>query len=412
MSLMGSALGGALAGAGAGAAQIANSYIDAEIQEQKARALAEIQYANAVKLDQYNLSKPRQDALTAAEVEREKKVGAARNETTLAGEIAKAGNVELNKARRANAQADAEAANDTTKKLTLANAGDPKFLKAQWDIAMADPRVKAAYTAAMASAGSSAASAKLAGLQYTQLVDVGAKATQVRALQGQLSKATDQTAREAIQQQITDLGFAGKDPAKFLSLAEKAQDNIAAAMKLLADPTASDEMRAQAKTQIERATELSTKAAALGGVRLEGGPKLTQEQAYAYARDAIARRANPAEVDKMLVGMGFAPLSGAETAGNASTTPAGGRPLMEAAAEGGAGTMTRQEALAERQLRTAADYADRQRQSGEMAKQAQAAFANITPGDRRAAARMRDDPLFEYLTAQQKASVMRTLSGM
>lgn len=73
---------------------------------------------------------------------------------------------------------------------------------------------------------------------------------------------------------------------------------------------------------------------------------------------------------------------------------------------------TRQEALAERQLRTAADYADRQRQTGEMEQQAQAAFSKLAPGDRRAASRMRDDPLFEYLTLQQKASVMSTLSGM
>lgn len=374
MSLMGSALGGALAGAGAGAAQIANAYIDAEIQQEKAKALADLQYANAVKLDQYNLSKPRQDAIADAEAAREKKVGAARNETALEGKVAEASDKRLRQAKIDDAN---EIARGTQKaRIDAENAfvtGTAQAkIKAEADRAAAllPLEIKRAYALADAAGKASAAHRE----QPPSLAD---KVSQIEGV---------------IKRELTEQEKLG-----VLGLAARPETDKVTTTEETIDPETG-----------------STKTRKVESVIPRGGPppKLTQEQAYAYARDAIARRANPAEVDKMLVGMGFAPLSGAGAAGNASTTPAGGRPLMDAAAEGGAGTKTRQEALAERQLRTAADYADRQRQTGEMEQQAQAAFSKIAPGDRRAASRMRDDPLFEYLTAQQKASVIRTLSGM
>ena len=373
MSLMGSALGGALAGAGAGAAQIANAYIDAEIQEQKARALAEIQYANAVKLDQYNLSKPRQDALTAAEAARERVVGAARNETTLAGKVAEAGNKDLRQAKIDDANEIARGTMQTridVENAIVTGTASAK-IKAEADRAAAllPLEIKRAYALADAAGKASAA-------HRDRQPTIADKVAEIESV---------------IKRELTEQEKLG-----VLGLAARPETDKVTTTEETIDPETGSTKTRKVESVVPRGA----------------APKLTQEQAYAYARDAIARKANPAEVDKMLVGMGFAPLSGAETAGTGSTTPAGGRPLMDAAAEGAADPKTRQQALAERQLRTAADYADRQRQSGEMAKQAQAAFANITPGDRRAAARMRDDPLFEYLTAQQKASVMRTLSGM
>lgn len=166
----------------------------------------------------------------------------------------------------------------TARQATIEGAKDSGFLKAQWDTMMADPRVKAAYTAAMASAGASAAEQKLRAEQYAQLVKVGSFANQVRDLQTQLSGTNDPTTREALQQKITDLGFQGKDPAKFLSVAEKAQDNAAAALKVLADPLATDEAKAGARASLSRAVELSTKAAGLAGIKMDdarplaGGP--------------------------------------------------------------------------------------------------------------------------------------------
>lgn len=372
MSLLGSALGGALAGAGAGAAQIANSYIDAEIQEQKARALAEIQYANAVKLDQYNLSKPRQDALTAAEAARERAVGAARNETTLAGKVAEAGNKDLRQAKIDDANEIAKGTMqtriDVENAIVTGTASAKTKAEAERAAALLPLEIKRAYALADAAGKASAA-------HRDRQPTIADKVAEIESV---------------IKRELTEQEKLG-----VLGLAARPETDKVTTTEETIDPETGSTKTRKVESVVPRGA----------------APKLTQEQAYAYARDAIARKANPAEVDKMLVGMGFAPLSGAGAAGNASTTPAA-RPLMDAAADGGAGAMTRQEALAERQLRTAADYADRQRKSGEMAKQAQAAFANITPGDRRAAARMRDDPLFEYLTAQQKASVMRTLSGM
>lgn len=375
MSLMGSALGGALAGAGAGAAQIANSYIDAEIQQEKARALADIQYANSVKLDQYNLSKPRQDALTAAEAARERAVGAARNETTLAGKVAEAGNKDLRQAKIDDANEFAKGTQQT--RIDVENA---------IVTGTASAKIKA-------EADRAAALLPLEIRRAYALADAAAKASASR----REAPGAELTAKLAIVEKTLDRPLTEQEKLGLFGLSKSVETDKVTTTEETIDPETG-----------------STKTRKVESVVPRGGPppKLTQEQAYAYARDAIARKANPAEVDKMLVGMGFAPLSGAGAAENASTTPVGGRPLMDAAAEGGAGTKTRQDALAERQLRIAADYADRQRQSGEMEQQAQAAYAKIAPGDRRAASRMRDDPLFEYLTAQQKASVMRTLSGM
>lgn len=174
------------------------------------------------------------------------------------------------------AERDAKLEDAATLRQASIDAGkDTAFLKAQWDTMMADPRVKAAYTAAMASAGASAAEQKLRAEQYAQLVAVGKFANQVRDLQTQLAGTNDPTTREAVQQKITDLGFQGKDPSKFLSVAERAQDNAAAALKVLADPLATDEAKSGARASLSRAVELSTNAAGMAGIKMSenAGPK-------------------------------------------------------------------------------------------------------------------------------------------
>ena len=389
MSLMGSALGGALAGAGAGAAQIANAYIDAEIQEQKARALAEIQYANAVKLDQYNLSKPRQNALTAAEAARERVVGAARNETTLAGDIARAGNKELRQAKLD----DAAAAHKLQVEQTIADSGNASLLKAMADLANADPSKSADIR--LKNAHANEANARARYLKAT-----GSTATKVDGAE-KMDEATRIEYQNLFGQVKTELANLSKfesegvafdadgKPSKQYELVKKnvdraRRDLLSFQMRNgLLDAADMAKSAVAGETDSAKIGEAITEAYKLGGAAF--GDKFYAE---VLASGALERNAQAA-----------------------STTPAS-RPLMDAAADGAADTKTRQQALAERQLRTAADYADRQRQSGEMAKQAQAAFSKLAPGDRRAASRMRDDPLFEYLTAQQKASVMRTLSGM
>jgi|GEM_PF-5518680 len=189
-----------------------------------------------------------------------------------AATVAAIGDAPYQAAVKKQADTDATDAAARTRAATTAAAADPAFIKANWDVSMSDPRIKAAYAASMTSAGASGVQTKVLGEQFNQLVQTGSVATKVRGLQSELSQATNQTARDAIQQKISDLGFAGKDPSKFLALAEQAQDNIAAAMKIAMDPMATAEDKAAAKVQIQRATELSIKAAAMGGIKLETPP--------------------------------------------------------------------------------------------------------------------------------------------
>lgn len=95
MSLFKRALGGA---ASAGVA-ITNKYIDEQLASSRAKMLSDLQFEQTKRLDDYNLSPERQGRITAAEAERERKVGTARNETALAGKRAEAGDKELTQAQ-------------------------------------------------------------------------------------------------------------------------------------------------------------------------------------------------------------------------------------------------------------------------------------------------------------------------
>jgi len=189
----------------------------------------------------------------------------AAGEAQRAVKIAEVGDKDFQAAKTTEVMTNAQRERDLLKMA----ANDKDWLKANWTVAMADPKVKAAYTASMASAGASAAQARMIGEQYKQLVEVGARATQVRNLQTELANAPDDAAREAIQSKISSLGFQGKDPSKFLSLAERAQDNVRDALKILSDPAATDEAKAAARTSMAKAQELSSKAAAAGGLKLD-----------------------------------------------------------------------------------------------------------------------------------------------
>lgn len=240
----------------------------ADIEEQKQKRIAEYQQQMRRADQTYNTTGQGFDELSAA------KAADARQSAALAleGKRNEATDQRLIDAQRSKARGDAEAAHETANAMLLADASNPALRKAQWDAAMNDPRTKAAYNASMASAGASAASARFDALRYAQLKEVGGVASNVRLLQDKLSKTQDPTERDSIQQQISDLGFAGKDPGKFLSVAERAQDNVAAALRAMNDPAATDESRAAAKKAMERAVELSTKAAAMAGIKMTSDP--------------------------------------------------------------------------------------------------------------------------------------------
>ncbi len=164
-----SLFGRALAGAGAAAVEISNAYIDQNLTLQKAKVLADLQHANAVKMDEYNLSAPRQAKLTAAEAERERTVGAARNETALAGDRAKASDPVLRQAKiddtnqitAGTTQARIDAENAITSGTSKAKL-DAKVAEAA---AMLPIEVKRAYAIADASGRASAKNREAPGAE-------------------------------------------------------------------------------------------------------------------------------------------------------------------------------------------------------------------------------------------------------
>ena len=85
MSLLGSSLGRGIAGAGAAAATLSNKYIDEEMAADKAKFMAQLQHSSAVKMDQYNLSAPRQTQLRTNATDATLAQGAATRQSELAG---------------------------------------------------------------------------------------------------------------------------------------------------------------------------------------------------------------------------------------------------------------------------------------------------------------------------------------
>ena len=65
MGILGSAFGRALAGGGAAAAQLTNKYIDEALVQERAKALADIQFASSVRTEEYQQSAPVQERRTA-----------------------------------------------------------------------------------------------------------------------------------------------------------------------------------------------------------------------------------------------------------------------------------------------------------------------------------------------------------
>lgn len=106
MSLLGSALGRGLAGGARATEEVANRYIDADLAQKRAQALADIQHASAVKLDQYQMSPERQGALR----ENERQGVLSKAEAAREAELAGLNDTALQGARTARGDADATAA--------------------------------------------------------------------------------------------------------------------------------------------------------------------------------------------------------------------------------------------------------------------------------------------------------------
>lgn len=175
----------------------------------------------------------------------------------------------LNEAQREKARKDALAAGKTAAEVAKDQAADPAYLKSISVLKLADPEVRARIAASAASANASAQQVKESAERLKQLQAVGEVATKVRGLQDTLSKTTDPAQRQAVEQQITDLGFNGKDIKSFLSTAERAMTNGDTAMKVLLDPSADEATKEAARRQLEQANQFATKAAGLAGIKLD-----------------------------------------------------------------------------------------------------------------------------------------------
>ncbi len=175
-------------------------------------------------------------------------------------------------------QAAARASAATADDIAKTQAGDKDYLKSVSVLKLADPEVRARIAASSASANASSQQVRESAERLKQLQAVGDVATKVRGIQSQLAQTNDPATRQAMEQQITDLGFSGKDIKSFLSTAEKAMSNVDAAMKLLLDPTADEATKALAKKQLDRANSFAEQAAALAGIKSkpEAAPAIPQ----------------------------------------------------------------------------------------------------------------------------------------
>jgi hypothetical protein len=200
---------------------------------------------------------------------------------------------------------------------TKREAADPAYMAAVRAIKSNDPLVAAQIAHAMAAAGASSANAALLNENLTATKKINAVADKVRILQDSLSKAGDDATRNAIQQQITDLGFTGKDVTKYLGMVDKLQDNAANAIKLASDPSATPEMRQKALDQWGQANDLARQMAAAGGVKMKEAtdkPK-TEAEAQALASAALKAGKDPAAVKALMDRWQYAMPSGTSTAG-------------------------------------------------------------------------------------------------
>ena len=183
-------------------------------------------------------------------------------------ELEKLNDNPLNDAARYKVAADAKAAADSAASILKIQAADPELVQAIGVMELAKPQVRAQIAASNAASGASAQSVRESVERLRQLGEVGVVATQVRGLQSKLAGAKTEEERAGFQQQITDLGFSGKDIKGFMAIAEKAITNGDAAMKILLDPTADQATKDLAKTQLQRANEFAEQAAKQAGIKL------------------------------------------------------------------------------------------------------------------------------------------------
>ena len=281
---------------------------EADIREQAEKRLIEFRSNSARTSRQQQLVDDRAFSSSDETIAASGKVAAAAGKVARSETLLTKTDTALRDADTANADADSEAAYRRQRNQSVLKANDKEALAAEKKLLLNDPRIEAAVQASYAAAGANAAQQKMVAEQLDQLKKVGARAEEVRQLQGTIAGTSDPVAKDALKQKLSDLGFTGKDPAKFLSLAEKAQDNVAAGLRVLANPESTPEAMDAARRQIDDARSLSKQAAALGGIKMEEPAKPSQEKVHADALAIIAKGAKKDDVNARLKSLGYEPL--------------------------------------------------------------------------------------------------------
>ena len=320
----GGILAQALAGGTAAIGKQAGDDIEAQRKADLMRQQADIEEQMRMRLAEFSEGVRQRGAL--ADVTGP--LGAAKREFRK-GELADTADADISRARgmipvtQEAALAGAQTATEVAKK----QAADPAYLKSINVLKLADPEVRARVAQANAAAGASAQQVKESAERLKQLQAVGEVATKVRGIQDELSKTGDADRRQLLEQQITDLGFSGKDVKSFLSTAERAMTNGDTAMKVLLDPTASEETKATARKQLEAANQFAVKAAGLAGIKLDPTAAATDIPAAAidYLKKNPTLKAEfdakfgKGSADKVLAGGGGKPGGMAPGAARAAT---------------------------------------------------------------------------------------------
>lgn len=266
MGLMGSAFGRALAGGGEAAAKLTNKWIDEDLAQQRAQAIADIQRnsAKATRADvdaEMVANRPRDVQWKREDV---------LNNATNAADAATATNNNVSLAQSAKDAADRKAREDMERR--QANAPGENKIKA--DATAADiaanstpQAISAAGKLARAKHIESAGSIAQAALAQFQL---GAAKT-VQDLRTDLAaaeKTGDRKTAELIQSQLDAFTDRGGKAAQFATIAERASAAMTPALKIMADPMADADTKAEAAKTVQQQRAIMENFAKRAGVDL------------------------------------------------------------------------------------------------------------------------------------------------
>lgn len=403
-----SLFGRALAGMGSEAVAIGNKYLDEELAQNRAQAIADIQRKTSRQIaedaDAFNSDPTRVARNRANRVADISAEGTARGDVELAARKKAATDQELLTADTQRAGALAGATASATAKANLdaemKKITDPAWISAERKLALARH---------VESAGS-IAQAQLANFQL-------GVAKNLHDLSGQLAEAQSSGNKDAaddIQSQIDAYQGKGGKVDKFYLVAEKTTAAMAQTIKVINDPMADPGAKAEAQATLRQQRMLLESAAKRAGVDLTSAAKVPEAQAVKEAQAALKAGAKLEDINARLREGGYQPLpeppkkpgrslmdiaAGREAGAPPAPPyePPAGSPVADMRAKNDAAIAARKAAAeSERTTKTAA---------------AAQAYAAITPGSKPAAARLQASDLFSYLTPEQQRTIYSLVNG-